>query len=281
MSVERREEQNVKLLRFFSETVFRYYNNRQIPLASAALSYYLTMTFFPLIICLYTLLGNNYAQAIQILQFAEGFLNEGTVNAVRSFLEYVAANHSTAMFYAGATVMVTSASAAVRSMQVTIGRMQGGQRYIGIRGLLFSVLFSLVFLAATYFAILVIFTGKDLLSFLNNHIPFLDIGGTWLWLKYILLFGIMFLIFWGVFRVSRQHGKTYTTWAGALVATLGMIGVSMVFSNFIAASARYSVVYGSLASVILLMYWLYLVCQIIYIGAAFNLALQEWKERQT
>ncbi|MCR5088424.1 MAG: YihY/virulence factor BrkB family protein [Oscillospiraceae bacterium] len=270
----------MKKLRFFSETVFRYYNNRQIPLASAALSYYLTMTFFPLVICLYTLLGNNYAEALEVLSFVESFLSEGAVRSIRTFLDYVARNHSTGMFYAGATVMVTSASAAVRSMQVTIGRMQGGRRFIGIRGLLFSVLFSLLFLAATYFAILVMFTGKDLLALVNEHIPFLDFGNSWLWLRYLLLFGIMFLIFWAVFRVSRLKRKTYTTWAGALVATLGMIAVSMIFSRFIAVSARYSVVYGSLASVILLMYWIYLVCQIIYIGAAFNLTLQEWKERE-
>ena len=37
----------------------------------------------------------------------------------------------------------------------------------------------------------------------------------------------------------------------------------------------YNLVYGSMASVILLMYWMYLECQNIYLGAAFNLAISD------
>jgi len=36
-------------------------------------------------------------------------------------------------------------------------------------------------------------------------------------------------------------------------------------------------VYGSLASLILLMFWLYLICQAIFVGAALNVALKERK----
>lgn len=261
--------------------IVELYTNKQIPLASAALCYYMTMTFFPLIICLYTLLGHNYEQATAILNFGEQFLSPGTLKTVRSFLTYVENNHSTGMLYAGALLMLTSASAAVRSMQVTIGRMQGGRRFIGVIGILFSLVFSVVFLVAIYFAILVIFTGREMLARLNALIPFLDIGVSWTWIRYLLLSGLMFLIFWGIYRVSRAKGAAYSTWAGALLSTVGSVVMSMIFSRFIAVSSRYSVVYGSLASVILLMYWLFLFCQILYIGAAFNLALHEVRKEKT
>ena len=154
----------MKKLIYLIKRVIHYYNVKQIPLASAALCYYMMMTVFPLIICLYTLLGQNYDQAVRILEFLEGFLSADTLDTVRSFLAYVANNHSMAMAVAGLTVMLTSASAAVRSMQVTIGRMQGGLRYTGITGFLFSVLYSVVFLAATWFAILVMFSSPGWMS---------------------------------------------------------------------------------------------------------------------
>ena len=140
-----RESRYVKKLIYLLKRVIHYYNVKQIPLASAALCYYMMMTVFPMIICLYTLLGQNYDQAIRILEFAEDFLSTDALDTIRSFLSYVANNHSMAMAIAGLTVMVTSASAAVRSMLVTIGRMQGGLRYTGIAGFLFSVLYSVVF----------------------------------------------------------------------------------------------------------------------------------------
>ena len=65
----------------------------------------------------------------------------------------------------------------------------------------------------------------------------------------------------------------YPTWPGALVGTVGSVGMSMLFSVFLSASTRYSLVYGSLASMILLMLWLYFFCQILYVAAAFNIAL--------
>ena len=272
----------MKKMIYLIKRIVHYYNVKQIPLASAALCYYMMMTVFPLIICLYTLLGQNYDQAIRILEFMEGLLSADTLDTVRSFLAYVANNHSMAMAIAGLTVMLTSASAAVRSMQVTIGRMQGGLRYSGITGFLFSVLYSVVFLAATWFAILVMFSSRKILKLIREWLPLNMIDVNWVdvnWheIKYLLLALIMFLLLWGIYRFARKKGIRYYTWPGAIFATFGIVAMSLIFSGFIAVSARYSLVYGSLASVILLMYWIYLICQVIYIGAALNVSLRDLK----
>ncbi len=255
--------------------VLHFYNDKQIPLASAALCYYMMMTFFPLIICLYTLLGKSYETASQALAVLETFATGETMKSIRSFLEYVSENHSTAMFYAGATVLLTSASAGLRSVHITIGRMQGGQRFRGIQEIAISVVLAVAFLMAIWFAILVMFTGRDLITFLNEKLPFVDISGSWQSIKYLLLAAIFFLILWGIYLLSKNRGAGYSTWPGALLGTAGMVLMSRVFSGFIAASARYSLVYGSMASVILLMLWLYFSCQIIYVGAALNIALRD------
>ena len=255
--------------------VFYYYTSKQIPLAAAALCYYMMMTFFPLIICLYTLLGKNYSRAGAILDFAEDMLSADTVRALRTFLNYVAANHSQAMFVAGILVLLTTASAGVRSIQVTLGRMQGGRRFPGLRGLLASVVFAMAFLATTWFGILVMFTSRDLLGLLNEKLPFVDISGGWLTIKYLLLGGMLFLVLWGIFSVSRLRESRFATWPGALLGALAMLAVSFLFSIFIAASARYPLVYGSLTSIILLMLWMFFSCQAMYIGAALNIAVRD------
>ena len=273
-----REKPDVKKLIYLIKRVIHYYNVKQIPLASAALCYYMMMTVFPLIICLYTLLGQNYDQALRILEFAEDFLSSDTLDTIRSFLAYVEDNHSLAMAIAGLTVMITSASAAVRSMLVTIGRMQGGLRYTGITGFVFSVLYSVVFLAATWFAIIVMFSSRNILNLIRRWLPIVEVDVNWHEVKYWMLAIIMFLILWGMYRFSREKGNRYFTWPGAIFATFGIVAMSLIFSGFIAVSARYSLVYGSLASVILLMYWIYLICQVIYIGAAINVSLRDLRK---
>ena len=255
------------------QDLFNVYNRIQIPRAAAALSYYLTMTFFPLIICLNSLLGYNFSQSMRILNFIGQFLSSNATSILQNFLIHVAVNNNSGIFAAGLLALVTSASAAVRTIQATIGEMQGKQRYQGLWYFLFSVLFSLVFMAAIYFAVLVVFTSRDFLDLINGYLPFVDISRSWSWIRFVILAAISFLLLWAVYAVSKARGCYYKTTPGALFSTLGMVLMTLVFSNFIGVSARYPLIYGSLASLILLMFWLFLVCQIIYLGAALNIVL--------
>jgi membrane protein len=135
-----------------------------------------------------------------------------------------------------------------------------------------------VFLAATWFAIIVMFSSRNILNLIRRWLPIVEVDVNWHEVKYWMLAIIMFLILWGMYRFSREKGNRYFTWPGAIFATFGIVAMSLVFSGFIAVSARYSLVYGSLASVILLMYWIYLICQVIYIGAAINVSLRDLRK---
>lgn len=255
------------------------FNKNRLPQASAALSYYLTMTVFPLIICLYTLLGSNYQRAIEALDFVSRLWTPQVVGIVNDFLNYVSTSYSHAMLAAGLAILITSSSAAFRSIQATLGEMQGGQRFQGFMYFISSIIISLIFLAVMYFSVLVILTGKDILALINGFIPFIDISSSWNWLRFVLLGAIFFMIIWAVYALSKRKTDRYRTFPGALFASFGTVGMSFVFSIFIGASAKYPLVYGSLASIILLMFWMFICCQIIYAGAAFNIALRNWREK--
>ena len=263
-----------KTVRFLKNFI-RIYSDNQIPIASAALSYYFTMTFFPLIICLYTMLGNSYERAIRILQFIRSFVSGETMRLIEDFMSYVAANNSRAMMVAGLVVLVTSASAASRSMQTTIGRMQGGVKYKVVMYFAFSIIFSLVLLAAIYFAVLVMLTGRQFIKTVNELLPFIDISGSWNWMRFIVMAGIFFVLIWSVFEAAKRNIDDYSTLPGTLVTTVVLVAFTLMFSEFIGRSARYPLVYGSLASLILLMLWLYSCCIVIYSGAAINIALRD------
>ena len=55
---------------------------------------------------------------------------------------------------------------------------------------------------------------------------------------------------------------------GALLASLALVLDSVIFSDIIGYSVRYTLVYGSLASAIILMVWLYTCGVIIIMGCA-------------
>ena len=51
---------------------------------------------------------------------------------------------------------------------------------------------------------------------------------------------------------------------------MALAAASVLFSYFIGLSAKYSLVYGSLASVMILLVWLYLCGHILILGNVFN-----------
>lgn len=267
-----------KIVRFVKNFI-RIYTDTQVTIASAALSYYFTMTFFPLIICLYTMLGNSYDQAMRIVQFLNSFASEEAIDLISDFLVYVASNNSPAMMVAGLAVLVTSASAASRSIQTTIGRMQGGVKFKAFMYFAFSILFSLVFLAAIYFAMLVMLTGRQFITTVNKLLPFIDISHSWNWMRFLVMGGIFFVLVWGVYETAKRNCDEYSTFPGTVVTTVALVAESLLFSVFIGRSAKYPLVYGSLASLILLMLWLYSCCLIIYVGAAVNIALRDTRQQ--
>lgn len=233
------------------------------------------MTFFPLMIILYTLLGHSRGFIARALDFAREVMPGKSVDVLGEFLRYVALNNSRSMMLAALFVLVGSASAAMRTLQATIGQLQGQTRYRGLRDLLFSVIFSLLFTAALYFAVLVMLTGRDFLAWLNGILPAFDTGGLWQLLRYPLLAAIGCAIICGLYEASLPRGDRYPIRFGAIAATASMLAVCAVYSAVIGASANYPLVYGSLASVILLMMWLYTVCLVIVSGAALNVALRD------
>ena len=153
--------------------------------------------------------------------------------------------------------------------------MQGGHKYEGLRHYVFSVAFYLVFLAAMYFAVLVMLSGGKFIGFINRAVPFLDISGAWVFIRFLALAGIFFCVVWGIYEMPKRSSDGYSTFVGAFISTVAMLAVSMAFSFVISRSSNYPLVYGSLASIILLMLWLYSCCTVIYCGAAINIALRD------
>ena len=246
------------------------YADKQVPRSAAALSYYLVLSLFPMVICLYALLGGNYDKMRHVLEMADSILSPELTRNIKSFLLYVANSQSPGLLTAGILLLLSSASAAARVMQQGIGEIQGGKRHEGLRGWLISWLFSLAFLGVLYLGALSMLAGEVILEAAARFLPRLQIRGVWTALRIPLLGSLVFVMIWGVYELARLKGKRGSKAPGALCATLGIVVMSWLFSRFVAVSARYSLVYGSLASQILLMIWLFFCSQLIYLGAAVN-----------
>ena len=67
--------------------------------------------------------------------------------------------------------------------------------------------------------------------------------------------------------------------ASSLGAALAIVAASVLFSWFIGMSSRYALVYGSLASLIILLVWLYLCGNLLLLGAVVGRVLEDRLKR--
>ena len=96
------------------------FSENRISMAAAALSYYLTMTIFPLFIVVYTLLGNSGESVLQLMDFAGELINADVMEFILDFFTYVSESRESAMLPLGLAVLLSYASAGIRSMLHTI-----------------------------------------------------------------------------------------------------------------------------------------------------------------
>ena len=247
--------------------------------AAGALAYFFVLSFFPLVLCITAWVGLSHVDVREMLFSLERVLPRATLELVGDYVDYAAQTGSPALLYAAVPAILLSASAGMRVLLDTMDELYDRPRNTGLHRIVVSVLFSLLFLATLYLSVLVIFTGGWFLRMLDDLLPhrlatmvnYTLLSHLWRWLRYLLLFCFVMLLVLVLYRLGtpRDAVRLPSVIAAALLCSGSLVAASAVFSWFIGLSARYSLLYGSLASVIILLLWLYLCGTILLLGAAF------------
>ena len=261
-------------IKIIAGDMVKIYIGKRVSRSAAELSYFLTLSVFPACICLYVMLGNILPDESVILEFASAIIPEEAFSVLSDYIVYIKGNESRGMLAAGIIMTITTSAAAFRSIHNIMGDIHGETRFKGLVSIGFSIVISLVFLAVMYFAVVVIVTGNWFLAFVEEKLNIPGITGSWNWLRFLLLFALLFVIIFGIYRITALRGTDTYLLPGALLASLALVLTSMVFSVFISLSSRYPLVYGSLASMVILMLWLYICGIILIMGNALNVVLR-------
>ena len=252
--------------------------------AAAALSYFLILTLFPLLVCVNYFIGLFHLDLENLLQSLDQILPAEALAVIQDYLGYVSESQSRALLLASLITILISASAGLRTLLAAMDDLHGASDPRPFRRAVFSVGLSALFLLTIYLSVVVIFTGEwffwlleeQLPRYMIEHIPLSALSGLWRWMRYLLLFCFVLLLVLIIYRAGtpRQVMRTRILLLSSLLAALAIAAASAVFSWFIGMSSRYALVYGSLASLIILLVWLYLCGNILLLGAVVGRVLE-------
>lgn len=147
----------------------------------------------------------------------------------------------------------------------TIYRVKQSRGIIKLR--LLSVFYLLAFALVLLVTAVTLVFGSTIFEKLLNRSPhFLAV----LLINFKSLFGfiILFVFFTLMFSAfPRETAKFSNNMLGAVFSAAGWVLFSFFFSVFVENFSNFSVVYGSLATLIVLMFWLYTCMYIMFLGA--------------
>lgn len=245
--------------------------------SSANLAYYLMFSFFPFLIFLNSVLAIINIDLEEFEQYFELFPSDIDY-IVESYISYLDSSDTIVPLFLGILFTLYSFSRFVNSLFYIINDVYEVER--PKRSMVSSVFFTFSIMLSVYAILILVVSGNAILSFVGGFIKipvdlaFLINFGRYLFT--ILYFSYIILL---LYKYIPKVKLTYRdVFPGTLYTIFGTFALSIGFSIYVNYFSNYSVIYGSLSAIMLLMLWLYLTGMIIIQGSLLNKMISDRKK---
>ncbi len=258
------------VLQVVRATVLRYFQDL-VPRSSAELSYYLLFSLFPALIFLNAAISMLHLSTDMLTQHLNVVLPEQASGIITAYLSYIQGLDARVLLFASLFLTVYAISRAVVSLMSSVARAYRIPQQ-GFGNLLVSIAVTVALLIGCVLFLVLIMIRENLLLQINQYITLpAFIFQLWTILRLTVAPVVMFFLVASLYAVVA-HGK-YRFWQslpGAGVAVVLWFLLTSGFSYYVGHIASYSLLYGSLASIMILMIWFHLTGSILIMGAEFN-----------
>lgn len=253
----------------------RYFED-QIGDLAAQLAYYLLLSLFPFLLLAVTIMGYLPISGAELLETIQPYAPPSTYEFIRSNLHVITSQKSGKVLSISLIATIYIASLVFHSIirilndayQVKHDRPFWKQLLVGFF-LMVGILIGLV----VSFGVSVF---GDLLA--NTLFPWF--GATpgfielWLLLRWLVGSIILFVVFYSLYIFApHTHVGFRRAIPGAVFATLGWQVSSYFFGIYVSKFGNYTVVYGNLGGLMILLGWFYLSALILILGGMVNATL--------
>lgn len=251
--------------------VYRFFDDG-IPQSAAELSYFLLFSMFPLLMFVNSMLA-QLDLSIEGMQPVLEMLPKSLQQLIGGYIQQLTSTPSFSPMIVGLGLTLYFLSRAVRSMMRTVNDIYHVEISRGmVKDVLISFGITAGFLVSVVCSFVLVVAGRTIIRVVPKYLSVppavmdgLHDASFWVMIAFIFVFLMLFNKV-----VPNLHLKFREVWPGALFSLVAWILVSLGFSFYVDNMARYSVLYGSLAAIIVLMLWLYIVSMILLMGPQLN-----------
>jgi membrane protein len=242
---------------------------------AAALAYYAIFSVFPLVLLLAVAIGNIVGPAVAQEQIANGlsiFLPESTIVDIQGILGN-ALEQSSSFGLVALVGLTWAATGLFSNITMAIDAIFEAPNLRSLwRQRLLAIIMGFVLVAL----VLMSFLTSGVLRLFSVFL--LDRPSVWVSIgTFFLPLGLDVVIFALLFRyVPTRFVSWDAVWPAALLGATGWELAKNLFEWYLGNIAEYSIIYGGIATGIVLLFWAYLIASIFLFSAQVCARLNEW-----
>lgn len=271
------------IFKYYARACVHRYFQDDVGRESAALAYYLLFSIFPLMIFFSMVIGYAHLNQYPIIVSLYDFLPEDAAGIIAEYLRHVSSMQFGPIVLVVLFFCLWFPMRATNSLITAIRKGMGRRQPQGfLRSQLRLLLYAVFLMVTIVFGVLFMVLSNSVLEFLTETFS-LSMQFVYLWRRFRQLFLaiLMFLVLY-VFYLNgceEHHPRFYQVCPGIFGAFAAWMILSNIFSHFAGNISVYSVIYGSISAIIVLMLWLYLTSTVLIMGAIFNQIMNETRKK--
>lgn len=242
---------------------------------------FLLMSIFPMAMFCISIFSYLPIDIGRLTQYLLTIIPEGSLPLVNQILAEAYAGSTTIMTSFTMLVMLFCASKGVYAVIIGMNAVYGIRETRGTM-LLYALAaaYVVIFFAAIGLMMILIVLGDNIFNWLLQFVPgMVAFDSLFRYGKYLCMLVFLLVFFLLVYmNVPDRRSKIRYEFFGALFSTVAWLAYSWAFSYYISNYANYSVTYGSLATVVIFILWLYGTMNIVFVGAEINVVLRKFAE---
>lgn len=235
---------------------------------AAFAAFFIIISFFPFIMLLLALVQFLPFSAGEVYNYIAIFLPEAVLETLTPIFSELY-NTSSAVISITAIAAIWSASKGIYALVCglnTVYDVKETRNIIVVRAM--SIFYTIVFLILIVACMGLLVFGEKLISLTEDYLPWMTGLGN---IRYIIGLVVFVLFFLLIFRaLPNRRSKLKDDLPGAVIAAMGWIVFSFLYSYYIAYFPSFPVIYGSIAAVVFMMLWLYFCMYITLLAAEIN-----------
>lgn len=258
-------------------------NKPEMRILPGQLAFFLVLSIIPLVALIATIASNFFISMDSLVDLINSTFPKDAAELINQAIGGKDLNLNIVIFYLSAFVL---ASNGPHSMIIGSNLLYKVEDKNLIPRRMKALLMTVVLVLLFVFLLLVPVFGDKIISIIIevidkesiNHI----IRITYSFLKYpISLFFIFVCVKLLYIMAPDKHISSKSTTYGALFTTITWILTTEVYSFYVEVFAKYNLLYGSIANLIILLLWVYLLSYIFVFGMALNASREEGKEKHS